>query len=233
MFQPDQHIRIQIRKGLEIELRKKYSVGLYHDKNKITEILNFIYNYHYDQICDIIRGVNIKNLISFLLYQYQTIENEKHEIISENSNIIIFKETIFYLLDLLVEKRGFESSETFYFYENEFLNRLWVHAENAIEYANASNMTHKITYFKTKLEILPPNSKYFLIHDLAEGYSDSLKKHPINVKNNIALRENQLNGKDLNEEIFQFLKQDGIKSFQDEFGISYYDFFRSFLMYLT
>lgn len=226
MFQPDKNIRIQIRTELESELRKSFSVGVYQDNKSIVEILNFIYNYHYNQISNLIRGVNIKNLISYLLYEYEKIENE-----SIQTNIILYKETIFYLLDLLVEKRGYESSDTFYFFEIEFINRLWIHAENAIEYSNASNFTHRLIQFKTKLEILPPNSKYFLIHELDDGYNDSLKEHSVNVKENITLRDKYLNGKELNDEIFNFLKQEGIKSFYKEFNISYYDFFRNILEY--
>ena len=231
MFQPDPNIRLQIREALERELRKKYPVGLYREKKEIVEILNFIYDYHYNQICDIIRGVNTKDMVSFLLFQYEMIEREKTSKSNEVFNKVIFKETILYLLDLLVEKKSHESSDTIYFYENEFLNKLWVHAEKAVEYSDASNLTHRIKEIKTNLEILPPNSGYFLIHDLKDGYGYFFAQFQASVNDNIELRESLLNDNDLKDEIFQFLKDDKNICFKEEFDISYYEFGRTVLTY--
>jgi hypothetical protein len=222
MIQPDKNIRLQISNELESELRKLYSVGTYTDKKIIVKILNSIYEYHYKQICDLIRGVNIKNLASYLLFEYETLDTQNESI---GTNLVMYKETILYLLDLLVEKRGYESSSITYFFENEFISRLWIHAENSIQYSNASNFTYRIPHFKTNLEIFPPNSEYFLEHSLINRDNDSLAEHQVNVKQNNILIDKYLQGNDLNEEIHVYLKQEGLKSFEETFQLTYYDFF--------
>ncbi len=224
----DKKVRQKRLDELESELRKLYSVGTYTDKKIIVKILNSIYEYHYKQICDLIRGVNIKNLASYLLFEYETLDNQNESI---GTNLAMYKETILYLLDLLVEKRGYESSSISYFFENEFISRLWIHAENSILYSNASNFTYKIPYFRTNLEIFPPNSEYFLVHSLIDRNEDSLAGHQVNVKQNNILIDKHLQGNDLNEEIHVYLKQEGLKSFEEKFQITYYDFFSNLINY--
>jgi hypothetical protein len=224
IFIPNPVFRIKIREDLEKVLRKAFSNGVYTDKEKIVEILNFIYKFHYDQICNIIRGIDTKNIVSYLLFQYQLIED--NNLLKTNKDIdpIIFKETILYLLDLIAEKKACETSNTFYFYENEFFNRLWIHAENCIEYSNVSNLSHKICKKTSQIEILPEKSDYFLIHNLLNDFNKNFKEFQENVQSNIELREKYLNGKHLQDEILSLVKDDKNTGFKQEFGLTYLEF---------
>src|ERR1035437_8784408 len=114
MYNPDPSLRLQIRREVEKELRSVYSSGIYLETPKIVEILNFLYQYHYDKLCDVIRGINTKEAVSFLLFEFEKVERDDKLKSRFSKEIVKFKETILYLLDLIVEKKSHEASNIIY-----------------------------------------------------------------------------------------------------------------------
>ena len=224
LYIPPINLRIEIRKDLEKKLRSVFAAGSYTQKEEIVEILNFIHDYHYNKICDIIRGINSKNLISFLLFQFELIENEENLIKSQSIDPIEFKEIILLLCDLIVEKKTYESSNALYFYEEEFLGRLWIHAEKVFEYANASNFTHRVNNTNLLLTIYPVGQQYFLEQNSIPDFNESFKEFQKSIKKNISLRERYLKNDNLQNFIFKNIKNTINQKFKDEFGLSYLEF---------
>lgn len=228
IFTPNKEHRIEIREFVEFELKKKFDKGVYSSKDDILEILRFIYELHYSKICDTIRGVNSKNIISFLLYQIEIIENSeiKHEQIQ---NIVFHKETIFYLLDLFVEKKNVEFDEIQYFHENELFHKLWIHAEKCIEYALAGNHVNMIGTKPNYIELFPSDSKLFLVQSELDDFNKLFAEFQNDVKRNISLRAKYLKGVELTNEIIELVKKDENTGFEKCYGLKYLEFEYLFL----
>ncbi len=224
IFYPNTDFRLQIRKETETELRSNFNSGTYFEIDKIATILKFLYDFHYEKICNLIKGVNSRNAISFLLFQYEIVSNDKLPKNKLPENLVLFKETILFLIDLLVENKPYEASSAVYFYEDEFFNKIWIHAENAIEYSSARNFSQKISKADTQLIIFPENSTIFISHNLLNNVANGLNDFDTNRKRNIELRDKYLNGNDLQKEILAILYDDNNIGFKNEFGITYLEF---------
>lgn len=223
VFKPNPTYRIQIRKETETELRNNFRLGTYSELEEIADILKFLYEFHYDKICEIIKGVNSKYVISFLLYQYEIVNNNS----TQNDlpqDLVLFKETILFLIDLIVENKQYEVSDIIYFHEIDFFNKIWIHAENAIEYSNARNFSQKIVKEDIQLTIFPEDSPNFLTHNLLTKNFDGLLEFDKIRRKNIELRDKYLNGKDLQKKILEILYDEKRIDFKKEFGLSYVQF---------
>lgn len=223
VFNPNPALRIQIKKETETELRNNFNPGTYTDLEKITNILKTLYKFQYNKICEIIKGVNSKNVISFLLYQYEIVNNNSRQN-NLPQNLVLFKETILYLIDLIVENKQFEDSDAIYFYETEFFNKIWIYAENAIEYSNARNFSQKIGKEDVQLIISPEDSPNFITHNILTKNFDELLEFDKIKKKNIELRDKYLNGKDLQKKILEILYDEKRIDLKKEFGLSYIEF---------
>ncbi|MFA8433400.1 MAG: hypothetical protein ACEPOZ_02690 [Marinifilaceae bacterium] len=228
IFTPDKEYRIEIRQFIESELKKKFDKGVYSNKEHILEVLRFIYELHYSKICDIIRGVNSRNIISFLLYQIEIIENSetKHEQIQ---NVVFHKETIFYLLDLFVEKKNVEFDEILYFHENELFHKLWIHAEKCIEYALAGNHVNMIGSKSNYIELFPSDSNLFLVQSEFDDFNKLFAEFQNDIKRNISLRAKYFKDVELKDEIIELVKDDENTGFEKCFGLKYLEFEYLFL----
>ncbi|MBN1183867.1 MAG: hypothetical protein JXB49_16360 [Bacteroidales bacterium] len=224
MFVPDPVLRLEISKEAEKKLRKEFSEGTYFETDQIVEILNFLHNYHYNETCEIIHGIDSREVISFLLFQFELVEKDNVYKEKSEQEYVFFKETIFYLLDLIVEKKSTESSNIVYFDKYELFHRLWIHAKNAIEYSNVSNLSHWICKGNTALTIYPVGAKYFIEHEILNSFTENFQSFGSDKKRNITLRDKYINGSDLQNEIYEILSSDDNLGFKSEFGLSYVEF---------
>lgn len=223
IFSPDNQYRLEIRILIENKLREKFSKGIYTKREDILNILNFIYECHYNEICNVIKGVNSKEVISYLLYQLELIENAdiKHRRVE---NVVLFKETIFYLLDLFVEKNNHETSNSLYFHENEFFHKLWIHAKKCIEYVNASNHASMVCPNTSEIELFPDNSDLFIKQSESNNFDRNFDSFQRDVQNNIKLRDRILGSVDLQQIIFELVSDDKNTGFEEKFGLTYLEF---------
>lgn len=242
LFEPDRNLRNEIYQDSIDNLTKQFNPKLYEKVDDVTSILNQLHDYHYNMIIDIVRGVNIKDFLAFLLFQFEKsciLENKYKEqkTSAEETKFwldrcVSFRNTICYLCELIVEKKPFESSCAEYYYDNEFKHRLWIHAEYAIEYSLTSEAVHKLYKEKYTIEIYDSDPNGSLSFNAPSDFHQAFYEYSLKVNRNIDLRAKYLK-EDLDDKILSLIKSDLNDLFFQELGFYYQTYEEIIIKFLT
>ena len=214
LFCPRVTIRKEIRRQAENHLRKKYSPNKYSDPSKITEILNYQFEFYDSKLTEIIPQLFCKEWLAYTIFQYEV----SGDVAKKYKNQTLKKDDYLYWrengpkfrrsADLLCEKfieLSVEQDDCSLdpITASIYYDTIWICAENCVNYASSSNTTHMLMNEESFLEILPPGSDFFLNHGPIShsNFDDCFNYYEKQTNRDIKLRQKYIEGKEYDHDI--------------------------------
>lgn len=165
IYRPSSQAEIENRKLVEKSFRKRYSVGVITEKEKINEILQYEFNYYEQILKTELPKIASRDLMDFVLYQFdeasKTEDKHKNYELTENESLSwkelgpYFRRTIKYLAESLVFLAPPEVPDAPTDELEMILDKCWIACEEMVKMYGLSDQSYSVFSDKTVLEILP------------------------------------------------------------------------------
>ncbi len=177
IFRPQTESEIAFRVEAEQNLRSKYAVGTYTNKDTINEILRHQFVFYSKILAELIPSIASLHFVEFLLFQYGesskvefTVYREGKLNVHDRADWVaigpIFRRAVKYLIELAVQLAPEEQPAASEDYLLSVLDRVWICTEELIELYILSDQTFLIFPDDTTLTIYPEGGQVYWSLDL-------------------------------------------------------------------
>ncbi len=161
-----------MRSKLEKHLRERYSQGRYEDKNDISAILRYQFDFIDKLLNDLAPQVSSIDNLASLLYQYDEASKIEMDLsrsgkLSDTEKIVwtklgpIFRRAIKYMAEIMVQNLP-EKRQIYDTNDLSKIEEFWVCAENLAQLYQLCDQSYYLFPEDTVLEILPPNHNPYI-----------------------------------------------------------------------